>query len=132
MRGIDGQDLADHHPVEEHAQRGQPLLHRGFGILRELHLDKRRHMHPLHLGEIDDPVLGAETGELPHRLAVGAPGIGIADVRAEEVALRVLASGRAVKVEGREVPPPARSCVLSGIIVIADQACGPRRWEAGR
>jgi len=52
----------------------------------ELRLHKRRHMHRLHLGEIDDPVLGTEAGELPHRLAVGAPGIGIADVRRKEVA----------------------------------------------
>ena len=43
-------------------------------------------MNGLDLGEIHDAVLGAEAGELPDRLAVGAPGIGIADVRAEEVA----------------------------------------------
>jgi len=72
--GTDGEDLADHHPIKEHAQRGQPLLHRGPGVLFHLRLDKRRHMHPLHLGEILDPVLGAESGELPHRLAVGADG----------------------------------------------------------
>jgi hypothetical protein len=43
-------------------------------------------MHRLHLGEIHDAVLGAEAGELPHRLAVGAAGVGIADMRTEEVA----------------------------------------------
>jgi hypothetical protein len=49
-------------------------------------------------------VRGAETGELPHRLAVGTAGIGIADMRAEEVArIRVRASGRAVKMEGRDI-----------------------------
>jgi hypothetical protein len=43
-------------------------------------------MHRLHLGEIHDAVAGTEAGELPDRLAVGAAGVGVADVRAEEVA----------------------------------------------
>jgi hypothetical protein len=43
-------------------------------------------MHRLHLGKLDDFNLGAEGSELAHRLQVGAPGIAIADVRAEEVA----------------------------------------------
>ncbi len=29
---IDGQDLADHHPVEQHPQSGQPLLDGRFGV----------------------------------------------------------------------------------------------------
>ena len=38
--------------------------------LLELRLDKRRHMHRLHLGEIHDSVLGAEAGELPHQTRI--------------------------------------------------------------
>ena len=76
----------------------------GLEFWLQLRLDKRRHMHRLHLGEIHDPVLGAEARELPHRLAVGAAGIGIADVRAEKKSrIRVRASGRAVKIDGRKV-----------------------------
>jgi hypothetical protein len=42
------------------------------------------YMNGLHLGKILDAVVGAEAGELSHRLTVGAARIGIADVRAEE------------------------------------------------
>jgi hypothetical protein len=62
-RGIHGHDLADHHPVEEHAQRGQPLLHRGPRVNLELCLHKGRHMEGLDLAEIHDAVLGAEGGD---------------------------------------------------------------------
>jgi hypothetical protein len=86
VRRIGGDDLADHYPVEEHAQCGQPLLYRGLRMHSELRFDNGRHIHRLHLAEIGDPMLGAEARELPHRLAVGAAGIGIADMRAEEVA----------------------------------------------
>jgi hypothetical protein len=39
------------------------------------------YMNGLHLGKILDAVVGAEAGELSHRLTVGAARIGIADVR---------------------------------------------------
>jgi hypothetical protein len=32
VRGIGGNDLADHHPVEEHAQRREALLHCGLRV----------------------------------------------------------------------------------------------------
>jgi hypothetical protein len=38
------------------------------------------------MGEIRDVVLRTEGRELPHRLAVGTPGIGIAEMGREEVA----------------------------------------------
>lgn len=94
--------MADHHPVEEHAQRGQPLLHRGSGVLFELGLNKRRHMHRLDLGEIHDVVLGTEGGELPHRLPVGAAGIGVAICKVKKSRIRARASGRTLKTDGRE------------------------------
>ncbi len=82
---IDREDLADHHPVEEHSQSGQPLLHRGFGVELELRLHKHRDMDWFHLGEIQDTALGTESRELPNRLHIGKTGIGIADMRAEEI-----------------------------------------------
>jgi hypothetical protein len=39
-------------------------------------------------GEVTNAVLGAKGGELPHCLPVGAAGVGIADVQAQEVAHR--------------------------------------------
>jgi hypothetical protein len=44
VRGIGGNHLAYHHPIEEHAHRGQLLLHCRPGVQLELRLDKRRHM----------------------------------------------------------------------------------------
>ncbi len=84
--GIEGKDLADHHPVEQHPQSGQPHLHRGFGLSLQLQLDEGGNVDRLDLGEIQDAELGTEGGELPDRLHVGAAGVGIADMRAEEVA----------------------------------------------
>jgi hypothetical protein len=78
-------DLADHHPIEEHSQRGETQLYSGLGMGLELRLDERRDVYRLHLGEISEVMLGAEDRELPNGLAVGAAGIGIADVRAEEI-----------------------------------------------
>jgi len=46
-------------------------------------------------------VLGAEAGELPHRLAVGAPCIEIADVRVEELAHPVLGFRTRQEIDGR-------------------------------
>lgn len=84
--GIGGLDPADHHPIEEHAQRGQPPLNCGFGALPELVFRKRRDVDRLALGDIHDAMLGTESGELAHRLEIRAAGIGIADARAKEVA----------------------------------------------
>lgn len=78
-------DLADHHPIEEHPQSGQPQLYRGLGMELELRLDERRDVDRLYLSQIPDVVLGTEIGELPDSLPVGAAGVGVADIRAEEV-----------------------------------------------
>ena len=86
VRGVRWNDLADHHPVEEHAQRGRPLLHGGPGVQPELRLDKCRHMHRFYLSKIEDVVLRAECRKLPHGFHVGSPGVHVADVRTEEIA----------------------------------------------
>jgi hypothetical protein len=83
---IDGQDLADNHPVEQHTQSGQSDLHCGLGVKPELRFHKRCHMDRLDMSEIHDADLGTESGELPNCLYVGAAFVGIADMRAEEVA----------------------------------------------
>ena len=83
---VGGQDLADHHLVEEHPQRGQPLFHGGLGPLPELVFDEGRDVDRLDLGEILNAAYSAERGELPDGFQVRAAGILVADVGAEEVA----------------------------------------------
>ena len=77
--------LADHHPIEQHPQSSQSHLHRRLGLSLQLQFDKGRDVGPARPGRDPRFVLGTERGELSHRLAVGAAGIGVADVRAEEV-----------------------------------------------
>jgi hypothetical protein len=86
MRRIDGQDLADNHPIEEHPQCRQALLHRGFRMQPELHFDEGRNVYRLDLAEIRNAYLGAEGGKLSHSFKVGAAGVGIADMRTKEIA----------------------------------------------
>jgi len=86
MGSVRGYDLADKHPIEEHSQSGQSQLYRGLGMELELRLDKCSHMDRLRLSEIPYVVLGTESGELPDSLTVGSAGVGVADVRDEEVA----------------------------------------------
>ena len=86
VSGIEGKDLADHHPVEQHPQSGKPDLHRGLGLGLQLQFDEGRDMDRLDLGEVQDAVIGTEGGELADRLHVGTASIRIADMRAEEVA----------------------------------------------
>jgi hypothetical protein len=86
MGGIGGYNLADDHPIEEHSQGGQAHFYGRFGLDFELRFDERGNVDRLDLGEIDDPDFGAEGGKLANGLHVGAPGVGVADVRAEEVA----------------------------------------------
>ena len=83
--GIEGEDLTDHHPVEEHPESCQPHLHGGFGLSLQLQLDEGRDMNRFDLGEVEDADLGTKSGELPHRFHVGTAGVGVADVRGEEV-----------------------------------------------
>jgi hypothetical protein len=54
MGRIDGQDLADDHPVEEHPQPSEPELHRVSGVELELRLHEGRDVDRLDLGKIDD------------------------------------------------------------------------------
>jgi len=83
---VRGENLAHYHPIEEHPQRGQPLLDRGLGMLPELVLDEGGDVDRLDLGEILDAKHSTERGELPDRFHVGAAGVLVADVGAEEVA----------------------------------------------
>jgi hypothetical protein len=86
VRRVHRNYLAHHHPIEEHPQGGQPLLHGGLRVLAELGLDEGRYVDRLDLGQIHDADSGTVGGELPDGFQVGAAGVGIADVGAEEVA----------------------------------------------
>jgi len=83
---IHGEDLGHHHPIEQHPQRGQPLLDRGLGMLPQLVLDEGGNVDRLDLGDILDAMHSTECGELPNRFHVGAAGVLVADVGAEEIA----------------------------------------------
>ncbi len=77
---VHGENLAHYHPIEQHPQRGQPLLDRGLGMLPELVFDEGGHVNRLDLGEILDAMHSTERGELPNRFHVGATGVLVADM----------------------------------------------------
>jgi len=93
MSGVHGEDLAHHHPIEEHSQCSQPLFHGRLGVLPELVFDEGRDVDRLDLGQILDAMHSAERGELPDSLLVGAAGVLVADVGAEEVPHPLLCLG---------------------------------------
>ena len=83
-RGIEGQDLADDEPVEEHPQRGEVLLDaRRREYPGEL-LDVGRDDHRLDLVEGEASAL-APFGEAAHGREVGEAGVGVPDVGGEEL-----------------------------------------------
>ena len=94
-RGVEGQDLADDEPVEEHPQRREVLLdacRRARG--REL-LDIGRDHHRFHLVESDASAL-APLGEASDGREVGEAGVPVPDVGGEELPeapLRALGGG---------------------------------------
>jgi hypothetical protein len=93
VNGIRGYDLADHHPIEEHSQRGQTKLHRRFGVQLELCLDEYGDVDRLHLGEIPDAMLGTEGGKLPDGLPVRTAGVGLRTCELKKSRIRVRVSG---------------------------------------
>ena len=90
--GIEGEDLADDEPVEEHAQRGQVLLDARSGKRARELLDVGGDHHGLHLVEREATTL-APVGEAPDGSEVGEPGIGIADMGGEELPEAALGVG---------------------------------------
>jgi hypothetical protein len=94
VRRIDGEDLADDQPVEQHADRGQVLFHRGL---------RGRHLKRLYIGgdvnrldivELANAVLLDPGEEVAHGPVIGHPGVFVADLGGEklnEASRRVIA-----------------------------------------
>jgi len=95
VRRVAGEDLADHQPVEEHADRRQMLLHGrlGHGVL-EL-FDIGRDVQRLDADELVDAVLLEPGEELPRRAVIGGARVFVADPGGEEFeeAARCLIAG---------------------------------------
>lgn len=70
----------------------------------ELALDKGCDADGLDLGKIVQLEFGRESGKLPHRLQVGAPGVRVRMCDEKKSRIRARDSGRAVKTEDRAVP----------------------------
>ena len=71
------QDVARHQPIEQHADRGQVLLHGGLGVGAAELLDVGGDVHGRHPGEVVQTPLRAPGGEALDGLEVGAPGVGL-------------------------------------------------------
>ena len=108
-RGVEGEDLADDEPVEEHAQRRQVLLDARGGERSGELLDVGGDHHGLDLVEGEAPLL-APGGEAPRGGEVGKPGVGVSDMGGEELPESALGVGgggeehrrrRAVRGQGR-------------------------------
>ena len=82
--GIDRHDLAGDQPVEQVAQRGEPLLHGRRGVASRLLLDPGRDMQRLDGGDAGHGRLGAPRQEIRHGAAIGAARVRVADGGGEE------------------------------------------------
>jgi hypothetical protein len=95
VRWVDRDHLADHQPVEQHADRGKvlldgrpgsfALLDRRFAGRRYLQrFDIGRDMERLDIGEIADSVLVKPGEERAHGAVISHPGVLVADRGGEE------------------------------------------------
>ncbi len=82
--GIDGEDLADDQPVEQHADRREVLLHRRLGGRRLQRLYIGGDVHGLDVGELADAVLLDPGEERAHGPVIGHARVLVADVGGEE------------------------------------------------
>lgn len=119
-RRIDRQHLADHEPVEQGAQRGEPLLH-GLRCQAQL-LDVGGDVHGLHRTDVGDSVPPAPAREVRPGLGVCLAGVRVPDVCGEE--LDRAAPGLGVRgVERREAPvrgcrgERGRTCRGAGVMI---------------
>ena len=102
-RGVEGQDLADDEPVEEHPERREMLLDaRGRERPGKL-LDVGRDHHRLDLVEGEAPVL-TPLSEAPDGCEVGEAGVRVPDVGGEELPEAPLRRAR----KGRRAPASPR------------------------
>jgi hypothetical protein len=103
--GIDGDDLAEDEPVEEHADGGEVLLYRRLRVALAELLDVSGDHHRLDAAEIVNPSAIAPAEKVTDGAAVGATGVRVSDVRREELeeaARGVLAGAGDDRRDGRE------------------------------
>jgi hypothetical protein len=77
--------LADHQPVEQHADGRQVLLDRGCGVGFAQVLDVGCHMYRLDLLELVKASAFDPAEKIRDRSSVGLPGVAVADVGGEEL-----------------------------------------------
>ena len=80
-RRIHREELAEDHPIEEHSDRRQVLLHGRPRASPAGVLHPRRDMDRFHLGQLFHPLPAAPGKGLADGAVVGAPGIRIRDLR---------------------------------------------------
>jgi hypothetical protein len=80
MGRIDGENLADDEPIEQHADRREVLLHRRLGGRRLQRLDVSRDVHGLNVGELADAMLLDPGEERAHGPVISHAGVFVADV----------------------------------------------------
>ena len=84
VRRVDGEDLADDQPVEQHADRGEVLLDGRLGGRGLQRLDIGGDVDRLDVDELDDAVLLEPGEEMAGGPVIGHPGVLVADVGGEE------------------------------------------------
>ena len=70
VRRVHVDDMANHKPVKEHADRRQVLLNSRFGEFQQQHLDISRDVQRLHLGEFGQSPALAQFREPAHRFVI--------------------------------------------------------------
>jgi hypothetical protein len=82
---IRGHDLADHQPIEQHADGGEMLLDRGLGESSTEQFDVRRDVDRFNVDKVFQIISPAPAGELPNTAKVCPSGIRIADIGGKEL-----------------------------------------------
>ena len=84
MGRVGGEDLPDHQPVEQHADRGEMLLYGRLGGRGLERLDIGGDVDRLDVGELVDAVLLQPGKKVAHGPVIGHAGVLVADRRGEE------------------------------------------------
>jgi hypothetical protein len=112
MGRIDGEDLADHQPVEQHADRREVQFDGRLGGRRLQHLYIRSDVHRLEVGQPADLVLLDPREKVTCGPVVGHAGVLVADRRGEKFkeALGGMVAGAAITA-GTSAAPGAAATV---------------------
>jgi len=85
VRRVEGHHLAVDQPVEQMAQRREPLLDRGRCKLTRPCLDPRRHMHGLNVDDRRHAGRSAPAQKFFRSSSIGSPCVRVADIGREEL-----------------------------------------------